>query len=126
MEDNDATPISYMAVKKQTPVLSASGEKIGEVEKVLDDPSLDLFDGITVQTPHGLRFADRDAITAITDKWVKTTFASAADLPEPSGPAVYRPNDDARNKTGFVEGIKDAFGDDKPGWERQKDETKPI
>jgi hypothetical protein len=123
MDNSDATPISYMAVKKETPVLSAGGEQIGEVEKVLDDPSLDLFDGITVQTRHGLRFADRDAITEITDRWVKTTFASAADLPEPSGTAVYRPNDDAREKTGFVERIKDAFGDDKPGWERQKDET---
>jgi hypothetical protein len=123
MDDSDATPISYMAVKKDTPVLSVSGEKIGEVDKVLDDPSLDLFDGITVQTGHGLRFADRDTITEITDKWIKTTFASVADLPEPSGAAIYRPNDDAFKKTGFVERIKDALGDDKPGWKRQKDET---
>ena len=123
MDDGDATPISYMAVQKHTPVLSASGEKIGEVAKVLDDPSLDLFDGITVHTDQGLRFADRDTITEITDKWVKTTFASADELPEPSGTAVYRPNEDARKKTGLIEHIKDAFGDDKPGWEREKDET---
>ena len=123
MGDTDATPISYMALAHGTPVLSAAGDPIGEVEKVLDDPSLDLFDGITVHTRDGLRFADRDAITEITDKWVKTTFKDVDEMPEPSGSPVYRPNEDARKKTGFVEKIKDAFGDDKPGWERKKDDT---
>ena len=90
---------------------------------MLDDPSLDLFDGVTVKTHHGLRFADRDSIAEITDKWVKTTFNSADDLPEPSGTPVYNPNEDAGKKTTVGEWIKDGFGDDKPGWERQKDET---
>jgi hypothetical protein len=58
VNDGNATPISYLALKKDTPVLSAQGDKIGEVERVLDDPSLDLFDGITVRTGEGLRFAD--------------------------------------------------------------------
>src|SRR3954454_22997867 len=121
MADSDATPISYMALQPGTQVLSAGGEKIGAVERVLDDPSLDLFDGITVQTDQGLRFVDRDAVTEITDKYVRTTATSAAELPVPDGPPVYHPNADARKKTGFVEKIKDAFGDDKPGWEEQKD-----
>jgi hypothetical protein len=121
MADSDGTPISYMALKKDTPVLNASGEKIGVVERVLDDPALDLFDGITVQTGEGLRFVDRDAITELTDKYVRTTAASAAELPEPDGAPIYHPNEDARKKTGFIEKVKDLFGDDKPGWERQKD-----
>src|SRR3954463_7619132 len=117
MADSDGTPISYMALKKDTPVLNASGEKIGAVERVLDDPALDLFDGITVQTGEGLRFVDRDAITELTDKYVRTTAASAAELPEPDGGPIYHPNEDARKKTGFIEKVKDLFGDDKPGWE---------
>jgi hypothetical protein len=121
MTDSDATPISYMALKKDTPVLSVDGDEIGEVERVLDDQSLDLFDGITVRTSEGLRFADADAVTEITDKYVRTTAASASDLPEPDGPPVYRPNEDAYEKTSLVERVKDAFGDDKPGWKRQKD-----
>src|SRR3954470_1222602 len=105
--DEDATPISYMAVKKGTPVLGAGGERLGTVERVLDDPSLDLFDGITVDTDDGVRFADRDTITELTDKYGRTTFSAAADLPAPDGPPVYHPNDDARKKTSFVEKVKD-------------------
>lgn len=120
MTDRDATPISYLALKKDTPVLSVDGDQIGEVERVLDDQSLDLFDGITVKTSEGLRFADADAITEITDKYVQTTATSAADLPTPHAAPVYRPNEDAFEKPSLVERVK-AFGDDKPGWKRQKD-----
>jgi hypothetical protein len=121
MTDGNATPISYLALKRDTPVLSARGDKIGEVERVLDDPSLDLFDGITVRTSEGLRFADRDAITEITNQYVRTTAESASDLPEPDAPPVYHPNDEAFEKESFLERIKDALGDEKPGWEQQKD-----
>ena len=67
------------------------------------------------------RFADADAITEITDKYVRTTAASASDLPVPDAPPVYRPNEDAFEKTSLVERVKDAFGDEKPGWKKQKD-----
>ncbi len=121
MGDDDATPISYMALKHDTPVLSASGEQIGKVERVLDDPSLDLFDGITVHTSEGLRFVDRDAITEITDRWVRTTAASAAELPEPDAPPVYRPKDGAFEKDSLLERVEDKLGD-VGRWKRQKDE----
>ena len=121
MTDSNATPISYLALKKDTPVLSAGGDEIGEVERVLNDPSLDLFDGITVRTSEGLRFADRDAITEITDKYVRTTATSVSDLPVPDAPPVYRPNEEAFEKDSLVERVKDAFGDEEPGWKRQKD-----
>jgi hypothetical protein len=121
VNDGNATPISYLALKKDTPVLSAQGDKIGEVERVLDDPSLDLFDGITVRTGEGLRFADRDVIAEITNQYVRTTAGSASDLPEPDAPPVYHPNEEAFEKDSFMERIKDALGDEKPGWEQQKD-----
>lgn len=121
MTGGDATPISYLALEKDTPVLSAGGDKIGEVERVLDDPSLDLFDGITVRTSEGLRFADADTIIEITNKYVRTTATSVADLPAPDAPPVYRPNDEAFEKPSLIERVKDAFGDEKPSWKRQRD-----
>src|SRR4051812_16906648 len=111
MTDDDATPIAYAALQRGTPVLSASGEQLGEVERVLDDESMDLFDGITVTTSEGLRFADRDAITEITDKYVRTTAASVAELPVPDAPPTYRPNAEAlHEKNTLWEKTKNLFG----------------
>jgi hypothetical protein len=123
MSDRDATPISYMALEKGTPVLSGNGDEIARVEKVLDDPSLDLFDGIVVETQHGTRFVDADAVVEITDKYVRTSAKSADELPESSSSAVLKPNEDAlTEKDSFFERALDVTtGDDKPGWERQKD-----
>lgn len=90
------------------------------LQRVLDDASLDLFDGITVQTSEGLRFAERDAITD-HQQYVRTTATSVYDLPLPDAPPVYRPNDEAFEKDSLVERVKDAFGDEEPGWKRQKD-----
>jgi hypothetical protein len=111
-----------MALKKDTPVLGADGSEIARVERVLDDPAQDLFDGITVRTESGLRFVDADAVVEITDKYVRTSAQSADALPEPSGSPVFTPNEDAlTEKDTFLERALDVFGDEKPGWERQKD-----
>ena len=120
--DDEATPISYMAVTQGTPVLNPDGQQLGTVERVLDDESLDLFDGITVNTDDGLRFVDADVVTEITDRYVRTSLPSVEDLPEPSGPAVLRPNEDAREKDSFFERARDALGHQRSRWEREKDE----
>ena len=87
-----AEQISYLALEKGTPVLSASGHQLGTVEHVLQVPELDLFDGIVVATAHGLRFVDRDQIDTITAAAVRCRLSDdeAAALPAPSGPPVYR------------------------------------
>jgi hypothetical protein len=122
MTDDDATPIAYTALQKGTPVLGVDGAQIAEVERVLDDPSMDLFDGITVQTSDGLRFVDADAVSEITDKYVRTTVASASELPVPDAPPTYRPNEEAlHQKDSLWEKTKDLFGSDKPGWDQPKD-----
>lgn len=83
-------PISYEALAVDTPVVSASGTEFGKVHHVLQVPELDLFDGISVKTRHGLRFVDRDQITEITTTVVRCslTDSDAASLPLPSGPPV--------------------------------------
>lgn len=87
---DEGRPISYEALAVGTPVVSSSGTEFGEVHHVLQVPELDLFDGISVKTKHGLRFVDRDQITEITTTVVRCSLTDneATSLPPPSGPAV--------------------------------------
>lgn len=80
--------ISYLALAVGTPVVSSSGTEFGKVHHVLQVPELDLFDGVSVQTPNGLRFVDRDQITEITTTVVRCglTDDEAAALPAPDAP----------------------------------------
>ncbi len=91
---DDATPISYLALAEGTPVLTASGTRIGTVEHVLQVPEEDLFDGIVLSTDDGLRFVDRDTITSMTTEAVHTALsdAEAAELPAPHGTQVFHVN----------------------------------
>lgn len=81
-------PISYMALAVGTPVVSSTGTEFGTVHHVLQVPELDLFDGISVKTQHGLRFVDRDQITEITTTVVccALTDDEASSLPAPDAP----------------------------------------
>jgi hypothetical protein len=88
---DDGEPISYEALTKGTPSFSASGERIGTVEHVLHDDSLDLFDGIVIATKDGIRFVDARSITSITTAAVHTSLADSdiATLPKPDGDEVF-------------------------------------
>jgi hypothetical protein len=79
-----------MALAVGTAVLSNSGTEFGQVHHVLQVPELDLFDGISVKTHHGLRFVDRDQITDITTTLVRCSISDeeVASLPPPTGPPV--------------------------------------
>jgi len=87
----DEESISYQGLAVGTQVCAADGSTIGTVEHVLQEPDLDLFDGIVVSVPRGIRFIDRDQITTITTAKVTTTLtvAQAEQLPEPEGNPVY-------------------------------------
>jgi hypothetical protein len=101
---NDGESISYLALTVGTPVLTSSGTEFGTVHHVLQLPEFDLFDGISVKTPHGLRFVDRDQITEITKTMVRCSLTDeeAASLPPPVGPPVVEPDvarDEGRSLT---------------------------
>jgi len=85
------TPISYEALAVTTPVLTTSGAEIGTVAHVLADEHLDVFDGIVVKTPQGIRFVDRDQIDTITTTAVHTTVTDSDvnALPQPAGEPIY-------------------------------------
>lgn len=102
-------PISYEAVERHTPVLSADGEQIGTVDHVLADEREDVFDGIVIRRPHGHRhthaFADADQVAAIHEHGVTLKLGSAEseELPAPSvNPAVMR-EDPAEKPLGSLE-----------------------
>ena len=97
--EGDARRVSYQALGKGVPVRASGGEVIGAVEHVLEVPELDVFDGIVLTTPGGLRFADADQVADITDRYVMLNLPVEATerLGRPQAPPVYHadPSEDA-------------------------------
>ena len=87
--DDLGSPSSYLVLQPGVAVFSRDETKVGEVHHVLADESLDVFDGILIDTsalPGGMRFADASQIDQIYERGVVLTL-SAADaerLPEPT------------------------------------------
>ena len=79
----EPSPIAYTALQPGTPVKSKGGQQFGTVSAVLVVEELDVFDGITVNTPLGTRFVDADQIGSIFTSHVNTTLSEeeAANLP---------------------------------------------
>lgn len=87
---DDAEPIAYSALTPGVPMLSQTGKQFGTVERVLEIPEHDLFDGIVVATSQGARFIDADQVEQVTMAYVRCTITdeAAAVLPEPSGSPI--------------------------------------
>ncbi len=87
---DEGRPISYEAITVGTPVVTTTGAQFGTVHHVLQVPELDLFDGLSVKTRHGLRFVDRDQVDEITTSVIRCALSvtEAAALPAPGGPPV--------------------------------------
>jgi hypothetical protein len=104
-----ADPIAYTALADGTPVQDADGNEIGTVAAVLQVEEVDVFDGIVVQTPEGLKFVDADQVGQIYADHVVTTLSAeeAAHLPIPDqSTPVY--DADALDDTGTS--MADRFG----------------
>jgi hypothetical protein len=87
--DDLGQPSSYLTVQPGMPVHSSDGEKIGELEHVLADPEVDVFDGLVLDTsaiPGGHRFVDASQVEQVYERGIvlKMSAAEAASLPEPS------------------------------------------
>jgi uncharacterized protein YrrD len=82
-------PASYLTLAKGVPVFSSEGAKLGQVEHVLADPELDIFDGLVLDTsilPGGHRFVDASEVDQIYERGVVLAIHSsdAERLPKPS------------------------------------------
>lgn len=78
-----------MALEPGVVVFSSDGEKVGEVQHVLADFELEVFDGIVIDAsalPGGMRFADAVQVAEIYERGVvlPLSFADAERLPEPT------------------------------------------
>jgi hypothetical protein len=114
--------IAYTALAPGTRVLSSQGDVIGTVERVLDIPDLDLFDGIVIETPDGDRFVDRDQIARITTQAVYCTVSTdeAASLSVPDSAPTYRAHA-GRGSRSFTRWLGNLFGR-RAKWRREHDD----
>lgn len=114
-----AEPVSYEGVPLGVPMLSSTGQQFGTLEKVLEIPSEDLFDGMIVKTAGGRRFVDRDQIDEITTEYVKCSLddTQVANLPEPSGDAAFDADMDYGEGHTFRDWVLRTFG--KHGWKSE-------
>ena len=77
------SPISYLALKPGTDVVSADGQRVGTVQRVLADDRVNIFGGIVIDTklgPGGLHFVDAPEVVEIREDAVLIAVA-AADVP---------------------------------------------
>jgi hypothetical protein len=116
---DEAQPVSYEGVPLGVPLLSSTGQPFGTLERVLEIPSEDLFDGVIVKTHHGRRFVDRDQISEITTEYIKCDLddAAVASLPEPDGSPVYDVNAAAVEGHNFHDWLARTMHG---GWKREK------
>lgn len=82
---NDGHAISYKVLRRGTVVRSSDGVEIGTVRRVHEAARENIFDGIDVLTPEGMRFVDAPEIAHIAERAVTLTISAAecAALPEP-------------------------------------------
>lgn len=111
MDLNDlGSQVSYLALDPKTLVFASDGELVGEVAFVLDDPHIDIFDGVVIHLhadhARGLkkyRFVDVAQVSGIYERGVVLTVDSAATegLPEPTKnpPAMHLTPDDFTKQT---------------------------
>jgi len=83
------SPSSYLTLAPGLEVYSRDGEKLGEIQYVLAEPELDVFDGVVIDAsvlPGELRFADAADIAEIYERGIVLGLdaAGAGRLPEPA------------------------------------------
>jgi hypothetical protein len=101
-------------------MLSSTGQQFGTLEKVLEIPAEDLFDGVIVKTDAGRRFVDRDQIIEITTQYIKCSLndSQCAELPEPSGAPIYHARVGQGGGGSFSRWMHRTFG--RGGWREEK------
>jgi hypothetical protein len=105
-------PTSYLTLEPGADVYDAAGERIGKVEHVLGDASVDVFDGIIVDIsagPGGLRFADADQVDAIYERGTVLKVGRDA-LHEPTAsPGTLSATPDDVDSSGFEARLRRAW-----------------
>jgi hypothetical protein len=88
-------PISYQALQRGTPIVSADDEELGTVERVIDNAKEHIFDGIVMRAGDRLLWVDAPEVARITERRVTLTIdaRAAGELTEYApGAPEYRAN----------------------------------
>src|SRR4051812_1114602 len=82
--DDDGYAISYKALDRGVPVVTAGGDEVGTVQRVLENEREHIFDGIVVRDGRGRElFVDAPEVARIAERRVTLSIdaAEAAALP---------------------------------------------
>ncbi len=87
-------PVSYLTLRRRTPVVAADGVVLGRVRRVLAARRQDVFHGLLVDTDAGDRVVVADQIAALRERAVllREDAAAYADLPPRSADPAARPD----------------------------------
>jgi hypothetical protein len=98
---DEGAPIAYQLLGSGVPVLGSDGVEIGTVASVLAAPEEDIFHGVLIETPHGIRFAEADVIAELHEHGVdlRIDSAAAAELPGPEHAAPVYDEDPLRQQS---------------------------
>ena len=77
MTDDAGHAISYKVLRRGTPVISSDGVQLGTVRRTHEAARENIFDGIDVDTPQGVRFVDAPEVARIAERAVTVTFSAA-------------------------------------------------
>lgn len=86
-------PVSWLMIEEGWKVLDAGGDEVGQVEEVIGDTGVDIFNGLSIATSllTGARYVPAEAVTSITEGCVQLSLSSDAvkqldayDRPPPS------------------------------------------
>jgi len=76
--DDPGAPVSYKALERGTPVLSADGVEIGRAERAVENVKEQIFDGIVMRAGEDLLWVDAPEVARIYERRVELTVDAAA------------------------------------------------
>jgi hypothetical protein len=89
-EHDDGPAISYLALRRGTPVRGSDGAEVGRVRRVQNNEREHIFDGLVVETKEGRRFVDAPEVARIAVRGVRLTVTAAEVLASPPPPSRMR------------------------------------
>jgi hypothetical protein len=103
----DGDPIAYTALRAGTAIRSSDGQELGTVERVIDNPRENIFDGVVMSAGERRVWVDAPEVARIYERAVVLTIdaQAAAELPDyEPGPPEYRANPEAGRLKRFFGG----------------------
>jgi hypothetical protein len=86
-------PVSWLMIEQGWKVLDAAGNEVGQIEEVIGDSGVDIFNGLSIATGllAGARYVPAEAVATITEGCVQLSLSGdeieklgAYDQPPPS------------------------------------------